>query len=133
VLALPSIRTAAAALSLVLAGCSEAGAGASSISPQALLERIRAGHAPVILDVRSPEEYAGGRVPGAINIPHGELPERLGELGPVRDREIVVYCERGPRAAKAEAILRDARFGTVEHLEGDMSTWRAARLPCEGC
>ncbi len=83
--------------------------------------------------MRTPEEFATGRVPGAINIPEGELAARVDELGPARDREIVVYCERGGRASRAASILREARFSAVEHLEGDMSAWRSERLPCEGC
>jgi phage shock protein E len=127
-------RLAALICILGLVACSEAGAGVgASISPQALLQRIQAGRSPVILDVRTPAEFSTGHVPGAINIPHTELPARVGELDLARDREIVVYCERGGRAAQAESVLHDARFKTVEHLEGDMSAWRAERRPCEGC
>jgi rhodanese-related sulfurtransferase len=52
----------------------------------------------------------------------------MGELGPAR--EVVVYCERGGRAAKAADVLRDAGF-TVRHLTGDMSGWREQGLPVE--
>ena len=84
--------------------------------------------APLVLDVRSPEEFASGHVPGARNVAYDEVATRLAELGPAR--EVVVYCERGPRAAKAAAVLASAGF-EVRHLTGDMSGWREQGLPVE--
>lgn len=81
---------------------------------------------PLLLDVRSPEEYATGHVPGALNIPHDELAGRLDEVEAARGSGVVVYCERGGRAAHAEALLRDSGFSSVHHLSGDMAAWRAA-------
>lgn len=126
------LAVALAALTLALA-CSQA-SSEPTVTGDELAAQLAAGDAPLILDVRTPEEYASGRVPGAINIPHTELAARLTELGPdAREREIVVYCERGGRAAAAEAVLRDAGYRDVRHLEGDMSAWRSAQRPCDGC
>ena len=106
----------------------------ATIRGDELAARLGAGDAPLILDVRTPEEYEAGRVPGAINIPHTELAARLDELGPgARDHEVMVYCESGGRAAVAEALLRDAGYGRIVHLEGDMSAWRREQRPCENC
>jgi len=133
------IVSAAALLALVgwvLVGSSggPARADAASISGPALAERIAAGDAPLVLDVRTPAEFASGHVPGAVNIPHTELPARLDELGSDRDREVVVYCESGRRAGWAEQALREAGFTRVHHLEGDMRAWRSdGDLPCQGC
>lgn len=98
------------------------------ISPQAVLAFAGQLDAPLLLDVRSAEEFAGGHVPGAVNVSHEQVAARIGELGPAR--EVVVYCERGGRAAKAADVLRDAGF-TVRHLTGDMSGWREQGLPVE--
>jgi rhodanese-related sulfurtransferase len=81
-----------------------------------------------VLDVRSAEEFAGGHVPGAVNMSQEQVAARIGELDPARG--VVVYCERGPRAAKAADLLRDAGFA-VQHLTGDMSAWREQGLPIE--
>jgi rhodanese-related sulfurtransferase len=105
----------------------------SSISQAELAERIGTRSAPLIIDVRSRSEFDTGHIPGAVNIPHDELPGRLGELGTKRDREIVVYCERGGRSMAAASALRGSGFPTVRRLEGDMSAWRAAQLGCVGC
>ena len=68
---------------------------------------------PVILDVRTPEEYAAGHVPGAINIPHDQVRARLAEIDSAKDQPIVVYCRSGRRAARPcwSAISPRARRG----------------------
>jgi phage shock protein E len=75
----------------------------------------------LLLDVRSPEEYAAGHLEGALNVPVQVLASRLGELG-AHDRAVVVYCRSGHRSANAAAILREAGFTAVHDL-GAMSRW----------
>jgi len=116
------------AAGLALAACGPA-AGAGGVTPADVLARIERGNAPLLLDVRTPGEFATGHLPGAVNIPLDALAERLDGLGRALDREVVVYCERGPRAAKAAASLAAAGFSVVRHLEGHMSGWRDAGLP----
>ena len=98
------------------------------ISAQAVLAVVGQAGAPLVLDVRSADEFASGHVPGAVNISHEQVSARVGELDATRD--VVVYCERGPRAAKAAAVLSAAGF-TVKHLAGDMNGWREQGLPIE--
>lgn len=102
-----------------------------TIAASALVQQLRTGAAPVVLDVRSPEEFRTGHVPGAVNIPHRQVGARLGELTAGKERGIVVYCEGGPRADYAEQVLANAGFEKVYHLEGDMAAWRMNRLPME--
>jgi rhodanese-related sulfurtransferase/DNA-binding transcriptional ArsR family regulator len=94
-----------------------------------LLARARNGLVTV-LDVRPPEEFAAGHVPGAVNIPVHELEKRLGEL-PKR-KEVVAYC-RGPyclMSYDAVALLR--RKGLkARRLEDGLPEWRVAGLPVE--
>jgi len=56
---------------------------------------------------------------------------RIRELGEPNGRDVVVYCEAGPRAERAEAALKQAGFEQVYHLVGDMAAWRRNRLPVE--
>ena len=126
---LPAFYAVALALGLST-GC---GWGVASISDQELLARMGASDPPLVLDVRSPKEYAAGHISGAVNLPYDQVEERLTELEGARDREVVVYCERGPRAYRALGVLADAGFRDVRHLEGDMSGWRKKQLPCTGC
>ncbi len=75
----------------------------------------------LLLDVRTPEEFAAGHVEGAVNIPVQTLAERISEVGP-RERPVVVYCRSGGRSAKATALLREAGYQQVLDL-GPMSAW----------
>jgi rhodanese-related sulfurtransferase len=102
---------------------------AQEISAQEALSQQQAGEGQVFLDVRTPEEFASGRVPGAVNIPVKQLPSRLAELD--KNDRLVVYCERGPRSAVAVDTLVEAGYTNVSHLMGDMAGWRAAGLPIE--
>jgi phage shock protein E len=74
-----------------------------------------------LLDVRSPEEYANGHLPGAVNIPVQQLDRRLAEVGPP-DHELVVYCRSGHRSGRATEILRQHGFTKVHNL-GPMTAW----------
>jgi len=119
------------AAALVLA-CTDADAPSAKVTPisaDALLA-MPPSHV-LILDVRTREEYASGHVPGAINIPHTEVEKRLAELGTDPTLPVVVYCERGVRAGKAESQLLAAGFSELRHLEGDMRAWRENDRPTE--
>jgi rhodanese-related sulfurtransferase/DNA-binding MarR family transcriptional regulator len=94
-----------------------------------LLTRIRKNQVTVV-DVRPPEEYSAGHVPGAVNIPMAELEKRLNAFQP--DQDIVAYC-RGPHcilAYDAVAKLRDKGI-RAKRLENGFPEWKAAGLPVE--
>lgn len=115
---------------LLLSACA-AGGDPGSMEAQVLLERLDDPDAPVVLDVRTPGEYELGHVPGAYNLPDQQVPSRIEELKQLQDREIVVYCEVGPRARWVESYLRNQGFTNVKHLQGDMAGWRRSGLPIE--
>lgn len=75
----------------------------------------------VLVDVRTPEEFAAGHLPGAINLPVQELTGRVRELGPT-GTGLVVYCRSGARSAHATRLLRAAGYTDVHDL-GAMSRW----------
>jgi rhodanese-related sulfurtransferase/rubrerythrin len=77
-----------------------------------------------LLDVRQPEEYAQGHLPGSLLIPVGELHQRLGELD--RSRTAIVYCRSGVRSANAAGVLLNAGFGDVRNLSGGILAWQGA-------
>jgi rhodanese-related sulfurtransferase len=74
----------------------------------------------MVLDVREPDEYAAGHIDGAINLPLGQLRQRLGELP--RDREIWVNCAVGQRSYYALRLLAQNGFA-VRNLSGGYLTW----------
>ena len=81
-----------------------------------LRERMGAGEAIQLLDVRTPREFAAGRLPHARNIPVDELRDRLTELDPAA--ETVVYCKVGFRGYLAARILQQSGFANVKNLTG---------------
>lgn len=74
-----------------------------------------------LVDVRSPGEFAGRHLDGALNIPVGDLPGRLSELG-AKDAPIVLYCASGARSGRAASFLRGAGYTRVSDL-GAMGRW----------
>ena len=117
----------------LLAACGDAKASASgSVTGDALQARIEAGRAPFILDVRTPEEFASGHVPGAVNIPYDQLPDRIAEIPPPGGT-IVLYCRSGRRAEVAAKVLRQAGHdgSELEFLAGDMPGWIRDGRPVE--
>jgi rhodanese-related sulfurtransferase len=80
-----------------------------------------------IVDVREPNEWAAGHLPGAVLIPLGELARRAGELDPARP--VVVVCRSGNRSATATDLLRRGGFRDVKNLGGGMTAWARAGYP----
>jgi len=126
----PGTWQRAVALLLLMALTGALGAqGLPTISGKELHRRLQGSGPPLVLDVRTATEYAAGHIPGAINIPHGQLVSRLAQLAPYRHREIVVHCETGPRASFARSVLAGGGFSRLTDLQGHMAAWRAAQLP----
>ena len=82
-------------------------------------QRVAAG--AMLVDVRTPDEFAAGHLPGAVNIPVEELPRRFAELGSP-EKPLVVYCRSGARSSRAERLLKERGFQDVFNL-GPMSAW----------
>jgi hydroxyacylglutathione hydrolase len=103
-------------------------AGFGRISARDLSDRLDAGTAAV-LDVRSRDEWEEGHIPGVVNIPAGEIADRMGELP--QNRPLVVHCQGGTRSAIAASLL-DARGVTeVLDLPGGFAEWEREGLPVE--
>ena len=126
----PRRLLAAVALAAAIA-CGPATTRSPTMTNADLAARIRDGRAPLVLDVRSAKEFQAGHIPGAVNIPIDELPSRLGEIKAAKSDEVVVHCEGGGRAAKAEALLVQSGYTDVVDLAGHMKGWREAGLPVE--
>ena len=80
-----------------------------------------------LLDVRTPDEYSLGSLPGAVNIPLDELRDRLAELP--KDKMIYTFCAVGLRGYLAYRILTQHGFDKVRNLSGGLKTYRAATAP----
>ncbi|MBU2894524.1 rhodanese-like domain-containing protein [Colwellia sp. D2M02] len=102
---------------------------AVEVSQKQLLSLMEQADKPLLLDVRSAEEYAQGHIPGAINIPHTEINSRLNELLAYQHQQIVLYCRSGRRVDIATTALLKQGFSQLDHLTGDFNGWQSSDLP----
>ncbi|HEY2624529.1 rhodanese-like domain-containing protein [Dyella sp. Tek66A03] len=123
------MRNASLAALLMLAGASVAMATDVPLAAEQLVQQQQTGQAPLLLDVRHTDEFRDGHIAGALNIPVEELASRAGALGVPHDREIVVYCVSGRRAARAQETLLSLGYTHVRQLEGSLNAWRQRQLP----
>ena len=73
-------------------------------------------HEPLVVDVRSPQEFLSGTAPGAINIPVSILTVRANELN--SEKHILVFCRSGARSEQAKMILNSLGFDKVQNVGG---------------
>ena len=90
----------------------------------------------LIIDVREPAEFAGGHVPGAINIPRGLIEFRIWSHVGYPDKldknqKIVVYCGTGARAALAAKSLQDLHFSNVAAVDMKIEDWQKSGYPLD--
>jgi rhodanese-related sulfurtransferase len=110
---------------LLLSGiaCQAETSNIETITPAELSRRLKEPNPPIILDVRTRDEYSSGHIDTALNLPHDELERRLGEIPGNKTSEIVVYCRSGKRARIAENILIEKGYQNVKDLGGHWQGW----------
>ena len=91
------------------------------ISVKELAQHRTAGDDFVLLDVREPDEIATASIPGAMLIPMGDVPGRLGELP--KDKPIYVLCRSGARSGRVTEFLTQNGFGDVANVAGGILAW----------
>jgi rhodanese-related sulfurtransferase len=125
-----------AASLLLVAACAPAPQTAApagdftTISVGDLKARLDAGDQLLVLDVRTPEEYAqDGHIAGSTLIPLQELPQRMGELE--KGQAIACFCRSGNRSRTACEQLAQAGFTNLVNVDGGIGAWTAAGYPLE--
>jgi len=85
----------------------------------------------IVLDVRTPEEYADARIAGAINVDYyaSDFKDQVDELD--KDATYILYCRSGNRSEDANRIMRDLGFAEVYEVDGGIVAWDGAGLPIE--
>jgi molybdopterin/thiamine biosynthesis adenylyltransferase/rhodanese-related sulfurtransferase len=86
---------------------------------------------PLFLDVREPDEWEEGHVPGAVHVPRGNLESRVESLAPDRSRPIVVYCAGGSRSAFAAKTLGELGYEDVQSMAGGYTDWKRNGFPTQ--
>ena len=108
----------------------------AELGPEALGAELDHSDDLLLVDVREPDEYRLGRLPGAVLIPRGTIepaadlqyPKRHPELSQARERRVVLYCATGGRSALACDVLREMGFENVASLAGGIAAWQDAGL-----
>lgn len=98
-----------------------------AVTAQAALKKEKV----VLLDVRTPEEYSQGHIPGAQLMDfHGEhFNEELVKLDP--NATYIVYCASGNRSQKAAQMMKEKSFQNVSNVLGGFQAWQSQQLPIE--
>jgi rhodanese-related sulfurtransferase/glyoxylase-like metal-dependent hydrolase (beta-lactamase superfamily II) len=92
-------------------------------------EELASANPPLLLDVRTPREWADKHIKSSLNLPLNHLQERLAELP--RDRRVAVHCAGGYRSSIAASILHQSGITNLAEIAGGLAAWEAARLPLE--
>jgi len=100
------------------------------VTPAALQTRLQGGEQIVVIDVREPDEFAKGKIPGAYTIPRGVLEMQVDGRLP-HEATVVLYCGAGARSALACKSLAEMGYGNVENLAGGWHSWVGSGLPVE--
>jgi phage shock protein E len=119
-------------ISIVLAafifGCTQSSSNDEELVDVTTFEQmINDNDDEIILDVRTPEEFAEGHIPGAvlINIYDEDFKSKVNALD--KSKEVMVYCAAGVRSEKASAILKESGFTKVYHLKDGVKAWNEAQ------
>jgi phage shock protein E len=99
---------------------------AENVSVETLAAQISSGKAPLIIDLRSEDDFLAGRIPGARLIPHTEIGNYLDALSAHKDEPILLYCRTGSPSGQAAAVLEEAGFSKVQILTESFPGWQAA-------
>lgn len=114
---------------LTLVGCTGAMADAPEPLPPAEVKALYDAGEITVVDVREPDDYAEGHIPGAINIPFDALEDRLDEIP--QDKQVIFVCQAGPVSRSALENVRDQGFEDANNMDGGMSAWEEAGYPME--
>jgi len=92
-----------------------------TITAEELKARLDADDKPYMIDVREDEEVAQGMIPGAIHLPMGQIPGRMGEIP--QDGEVIFICRSGNRSGQVCEYLRMMGYDSPVNLTGGMLAW----------
>jgi rhodanese-related sulfurtransferase len=97
------------------------------VSAPMVEEELGGDRRPLLVDVRSPREWAAKHIDGSLNLPLNHLRERMAEIP--RDRRIAVHCAGGYRSSIAASIMHQSGITNLIEMAGGLAAWEAAKLP----
>jgi rhodanese-related sulfurtransferase len=112
---------------MLLVACANSQKNQEVLAPVEFKKKLLETKNAFLLDVRTPEEVASGKLEGANNVMFDDTFES--RLSLIPNRPVFVYCAAGKRSAKAAQILRNKGYTAVYELQGGINAWREASLP----
>ncbi len=101
--------------------------------PQVIADRVKkaidSGEKVILLDVRTPGEYSGGRIEGAINLPLDDVVEKVEEIIPDKQSTVFVYCLSGSRSVDAVSEMIKLGYKNVFNLSNGLLVWKVMNYP----
>jgi sulfur-carrier protein adenylyltransferase/sulfurtransferase len=94
-------------------------------------ELLAAAEPPLLIDVRTPDEWSEGHIPGAVHVSRDYLESRIEQAAPDRSRPVVVYCAGGARSAFAAKTLEELGYENVVSLAGGITDWKRNGFPID--
>ena len=104
----------------------------TAINVEQLKQKIDDGEMIMLIDVREPNEFNAGYIPGAVSIPRGVLEFKIANEAfweeamlymPLREEEIIVYCKKGKRSILAADVLQKLGYTNITYLEAGFKKW----------
>ena len=120
-----------AAAAFCACGCGNPGAGADTDGKHAEQPSAVLQSGGVLLDVRSPEEFAAGHLQGAVNIPHDRIAEEIAAAVPDKSVQVILYCRSGRRADTALKTMQAMGYENVSNYGGLEDAQERLELPVE--
>lgn len=103
---------------------SSGGSALDDITADALTTVLASNKGFLLLDVREPNEFSTGHLKGSVNIPVGQVANRIGSVCPDKAREIYVYCQSGRRSRVAAQKLAGMGYMVVHNVLGGVNVWK---------
>src|SRR3989344_5028973 len=99
------------------------------IQPEAVKKAIDENQDFILLDVRTPEEFTRGKLPGSINLPVNDISEKIGSLVPDKSSFVYVYCLSGSRSVSAVNTMLKLGYSNVFDMSHGLLAWRIKGYP----
>ena len=111
------------------AGGADTGSAVTNSGPEAFMAALRADPQAVLVDVRTPQEFAEGHLPGAVNVELDRLEALAPTALPDRNAHLLVYCHSGNRSSFAVQILERMGYTRLVNMVGGIAAWSGEGYP----
>lgn len=99
------------------------------VSPASAIRLMNNNSEALVIDIRTINEFDGGHIKGAKNMPLSDLTKTVADVTALKDKPVLIYCNSGNTAGRAIKILQNAGFAKISNLEGGIAAWKEANMP----